>query len=230
VLYCLVTANIEMIKKGINDFPFRTFAANPSIAAKDFRDSGKTFFESMREIREIVGEETELYIQVVGETAEEMVEDAKIARENITGNLCIKIPACTQGFKAIQILKSQGFKISCTAVLTVNQALMAAAAGADIIAVYVSRIDQNGGDGIKVIEDIIRAYKQLKCKVIVCAASVKDPLTVEKVALAGVGYVALDYHVMQQCATNPLTQGILEGFKKDWEDAYGEGKKLLNLV
>jgi hypothetical protein len=27
-----------MIKKGINDFPFRTFVANPSIAAKDFRD------------------------------------------------------------------------------------------------------------------------------------------------------------------------------------------------
>lgn len=220
MIYCLVTANIELIKKGIRDFPFGTFAANPSVVAKDFRDSGKPFFESMREIREIIGEETELYVQVVGQTMKEMVEDAKKVRENISGNLCIKIPACPNGYKAIQELKKEGFKISCTAVFTVNQALLAAAAGADIIAVYVNRIDKNGGDGVKVLEDIVKAYKKLCCDVIVCAASIKDSITVEKVALAGVGYVAIDYDVMHQCATHPLTKTTLVGFKKDWEDTY----------
>jgi len=230
MIYCLDSANIETIKKGLKYFPFTAFSMNPSIAARDLKGSGKTFFESIKEIREVIGEETELYVQVVGQSVEEMVEDAKIIKQNVSGNLYIKIPACVNGFKAIQILKSQGFNVACTAVMNVNQALLASAAGADIIAVYVSRINKNGGDGIKVLEDIVKAYKQLNCDVIVSAASIKDPLTVEKVALAGVGFVAISYEVIEQCATHPLTQVTLDGFKRDWEDTYGKGKKLSNLV
>lgn len=228
--YSLDSAKIDIIKKGLKKYPFTAFSMNPSIAARDLKGSGKSFFESIKEIREVIGEDTELYVQVVGQTVEEMVEDAKLIRENVHGKLSIKIPACTEGFKAIQILKNQGFNISCTAIMTLNQALLAAAAGADVIAVYVSRINKNGGDGIKVLEDIVETYKKLDCNVVVSAASIKDPLTVEKVALAGVGFVALSYELMEQCATHPLTKTTLDGFKKDWEDTYGKDKKLYNLV
>lgn len=227
--YSLDSADLETIKKGLEKFPVTAFSMNPSIAARDLKGSDKTFFESIKEIRETIGEETDFYVQVVGQTVEEMVEDAQTIRKNVTGNLYIKIPACANGFKAIQILKSQGFKIACTAVMDVNQALLAATVGADIIAVYVSRINKNGGDAIKVLENIVKAYRQLNCKTAVSAASIKDPLTVEKVALVGVECVAVSYELLELCATHPLTPITLEGFKKDWESTYGKGKKLSNL-
>ncbi|GAQ24900.1 transaldolase family protein [Tepidanaerobacter syntrophicus] len=229
MIYSLDSADINTIKKGLEKFPIKAFSMNPSIAARDLKGSRKSFFESLQEIRKTIGEDAELYVQVVGESVGEMVEDAKIIRKNVSGNLLIKIPACENGFKAIQLLKEEGYKVACTAVMTLNQALLAAAAGADIIAVYISRINKNGGDGIKLLEDITKAYKLLNCNVMISAASIKDPNTVERAALAGAQCVAVSYELLEACATHPLTPITLAGFRRDWEDTYGKNKRLSEL-
>lgn len=229
MLYSLDTAKVDEIKLGLEKYPVKAFSMNPSIAARDLKGSDKTFFEAAKEIREVIGEEAQFYVQVVGETTDEMIKDAQRIREEISGNLYIKIPAGPNGFKAIQHLKANGFQIACTAVMTLNQALLAAEAGADIIAVYVNRIDNNGGDGIETLSKIVDAYDKLGIDTQVSAASIKNAATVERAALVGVTCVAINLEILEACADHPLTRPTLQQFKADWEDMYGKGTSLYNM-
>lgn len=129
-----------------------------------------------------------------------MVLDANRIRKEIPGNTFIKIPAGPDAFSAIKILKEDHFKVSCTAVMTLNQALLAAAAGADIIAIYVSRLNKAGIDSEKLLKDIQTAYTNLNISTIICAASIKDTVTVEHLAIDGIHYMAIDEQVLDQCA------------------------------
>ena len=42
-------------------------------------------------IREVIGEDTPFYLEAMGDTAEEMIEDAHKIRQEIKGNTMIKI-------------------------------------------------------------------------------------------------------------------------------------------
>lgn len=99
------------------------------------------------------------------------MEDAKAMVKAVPGNTFVKIPACPEGFKAIRELKNAGIATSCTAVYTFNQAMLAAMAGASYVAVYVSRLDKNGGDGIEVVRRIKQAFVAHNIDCVVSAAS-----------------------------------------------------------
>ena len=62
-------ANIEKIRKIYEYYAVDGVTTNPSILAKN----GKNPYETLKEIREFIGEDAELHVQVVSSTAEEMI-------------------------------------------------------------------------------------------------------------------------------------------------------------
>ncbi len=54
----------------------------------------------------MIGEEKELFVQVIGDSAEEMVDEAKYVNQQLTGNVFVKLPATEEGIKAIKLLSS----------------------------------------------------------------------------------------------------------------------------
>lgn len=164
------------------------------------------------------------------EAVPEMIEDAHKIRQEIKGNTMIKIPACPQGFKAIRLLKEEDILCSCTAIYDFNQAMLAAEAGAYCVAVYVSRVDNSGGDGIEVVRKIKEAFvmEGIACKV--SAASLKQVNYLEKAALAGADNVTVTLDLLEKMAIHPLTQKTLDTFKADWESLFGEGMRVANMT
>jgi len=231
MIYCLDNANIECIKKGLNFYPIKAFSMNPSIAKRDLAGNGKTFFESLKEIRDTIGEDTEFSVQTVGETAEEIVKDAEAIRAHVAGtNLYVKVNAFPEGYKAMRILKEKGFNITATAIASLNQGLLSVLAGADTVAVYVARTDNISGNGMQVVADIVTVLKQRGItNVKVAAASIKTAHQVEQAALAGADICALNLDVLEACASHPLTESSVKQFVKDWESLYGAGKRVHNL-
>ena len=198
--FCLVTFDIDEIREASALFPVNCYADNPSVAAKDLAGGRATFLSRSREIRAAIGDEVPFYLEVLGDTSGEMVEDAlRIVRE-IPGNTLVKIPACPEGYKAIPDLKNLGIRASCTAVFDVNQALLAAAAGAVCVAVYVSRLDKRGGDGIGVVRAIRQAFDKQGIDCVVCAASLKTPGDVERALMAGAQNVTVDLAMLKSMA------------------------------
>ena len=143
-------ANVSEIRRLIDLYPIDGVTTNPSILSKVKGDP----IEVLKEIRAILGEEKELFVQAIPTDAEGMVKDAHAIVKLLGQNTVVKIPSVPEGFKAIRILREEGIRTCGTVVYTPMQAYLAAKAGASYVAPYVNRIDNMGYDGITITEQI----------------------------------------------------------------------------
>lgn len=221
MLILLDTANIEAIKNANDIYPLDGVTTNPTIISKEKKD----FIAMLKEIRNIIGDEKMLHVQVIGSRAEDMVEEAIYLNEKIGGNLYIKIPVTQQGIKAMKKLSKDGYKITATAIFTAQQALMAAKAGAEFVAPYVNRIDNLMGDGIKVVSDIVNIFENYNINSKVLAASFKNTEQIHNSCLKGAHSVTINESLMNQLIYHPSTDLSVDTFVKDWENQYGRNIK-----
>ncbi|MGO5072524.1 fructose-6-phosphate aldolase [Clostridium sporogenes] len=221
MLILLDTANIDSIKH-INDiYPLDGVTTNPTIISKEKKD----FICILKEIRDIIGKEKMLHVQVIGSKAEEMIEEAIYLNEKIGSNLYVKIPVTEQGIKAMKELSKKGYKITATAIFTAQQALMAAKAGAEFVAPYVNRIDNLMADGIKVVSDIVSIFEIYNINSKVLAASFKNTEQIHNACLKGAHSVTVNEDLIKQLIYHPSTDLSVDNFIRDWEMQYGKNTK-----
>lgn len=217
-------ANIEKIRMIYKYFPVDGVTTNPSILAKN----GKQPYETLKEIREFIGNDAELHVQVISKKAEEMVEEAHVIKEKLGDNTYIKIPTTKEGLKAMKILKNEGTSITATAIYTQMQAFLAGKAGADYAAPYVNRIDNLGADGIKVAKDIHDIFKNNNLKTEVLAASFKNSMQVLELCKYGVGASTISPDVIEGLIKNDSVSAAVDVFISDFEKLCGNNKTMSN--
>ncbi len=218
MIYMLDTADLKSIRSGIDIFPISGVTTNPSILAA----TGKLFYDVLLEIRNIIGADKMLHCQVLGKTAEVIVEEARKIKELLGENTYIKIPVFAEGIKAIKFLKTVNFNITATAIFTPQQALIAAEAGAEYVAPYINRYEDICGDSSLLIKEMrtvldIGGHSTVK----ILGASFKNIEQVNKTILAGAKSVTLNYEIMERLLYHPYTDFSIEKFNTDWEKAYG---------
>ena len=218
MIYILDTADLAAIKQCNEFYPLSGVTTNPSIIAKEKGD----FWQILKEIRGVIGNDKMLHVQTVQTTAKKMVEEAKLIKEKIGGDIYIKIPIGEEGLKAVPMIKNLGIGVTMTAIFTPAQALMAAKAGADFVAPYVNRLDNILGDGTNVVAEIVQQFEiyGLDCKVL--AASFKNAEQVHRCALCGCHSVTVSADVLKSLITHPMTDAAVEGFERDWKGVYGD--------
>lgn len=218
MIYILDTADLAAIKHCNEFYPLSGVTTNPSIIAKEKGD----FWQILKEIRGVIGNDKMLHVQTVQTTAKKMVEEAKLIKEKIGGDIYIKIPIGEEGLKAVPMIKKLGIGVTMTAIFTPAQALMAAKAGADFVAPYVNRLDNILGDGTNVVAEIVQQFEiyGLDCKVL--AASFKNAEQVHRCALCGCHSVTVSADVLKSLITHPMTDAAVEGFERDWKGVYGD--------
>ncbi|MCP1222944.1 fructose-6-phosphate aldolase [Sebaldella sp. S0638] len=225
--YLLDTANLEEIKYFNEKFPIVGVTTNPTIIANEKGDYKKI----INSILEIIGTEKMLHVQVLGRDAETIIKEAGLLKETLKGNLYIKIPVSDEGLKAMAVLKKKGFNITATGILTSQQIVFAAQAGADYMAPYVNRADNIGGDGVRVVSEayeILSRNKDNKAKIL--GASYKNVKQVHDSILAGAEAVTVGSDVLKQMIYHPYTDWSIDKFESDWGKVYGNGKNLLDIL
>lgn len=217
MLYILDTAERAAIKRCNEFYPLSGVTTNPSIIAKE----NGNFWEILTSIRNVIGDNKMLHVQTVQTKAEKMVEEAKLIKEKIGGELYIKIPIGEEGLKAIPMIKHLGMGVTMTAIFTPAQALMAAQAGADFVAPYVNRLDNILGDGTNVVAETVQQFEiyGLDCRVL--AASFKNAEQVHRCALCGCHSVTVSEDVLKLLISHPMTDAAVDGFERDWKGVYG---------
>ncbi len=125
-------------------------------------------------LQQAIGPEGTLFAQTMSRDAEEMVAEAK-RLNNALPDIVVKIPVTAQGLIAIKALKKEGITTLGTAVYSAAQGLLAALAGAKYVAPYVNRVDAQGGDGIRTVQELQSLLEQHTPKSMVLAASFKTP-------------------------------------------------------
>jgi fructose-6-phosphate aldolase 2 len=209
----------------INDyFPIAGVTTNPSIIVKENRP----YLKLLSEIREIIGEEKALFVQVIGDSAEEMVEEARYINHQVSGHVVVKIPVTEEGIKAIKLLTAYGIPTLATTIYTSFQGLIAAMAGAKYLAPYVNRIDNLTGSGVKVVSEISKFLSTYQLPTEIIAASFKNVQQVHDVCLAGAQSVTVGPDLIEKFITFPATPADVAVFKEEWQKVYGINKT--NLI
>ena len=206
--FCIDDANVEKIRRIYEYYPVDGVSTNPSILAKSGRDP----YEVLKEIREIIGEDGELFVQATSTTAEGMVEEAHKIVEVLGKTTLVKIPCVPEGFKAMKQLKKEGIRFIGTAIYSAMQGFLAAKCGAEYVAPYVNRIDnaitENGLDSG------------------LLAASFKNSQQVLELIRYGVKAVTVSPDVIDGLVKNPAIDAAIDQFTKDFQGLVGEGKTM----
>jgi Transaldolase len=217
-------ANLDQIKEMYAYYPIDGVTTNPSILAKE----GKNPYEVLKEIREFIGQDAELHVQVVSLNAESMIKEAHRIQEELGRNTYVKVPVSREGLKAIKALAAEGANITATAIYTQMQAYLAGKAGAHYAAPYVNRIDNLGADGVKVAKEIHDIFKNNDLKTEVLAASFKNSQQVLELAKYGVGAATIAPDVIEGLIKLDAVTCAVAAFTKDFEKLCGEGKTMLD--
>ena len=222
----LDTVELNDIKDAAEHFPLAGVTSNPSIVKTT---APKDFFAHMRAIREIIGKNRTLHIQIVAQDSETQLKEAERIFAEVDAQVYIKVPVNWEGLRTIRILKERGHNVTATAIYDLMQAYEGMAAGADYLAVYVNRVASMGGDPYDLIrraEERI-ALDDYSCKVL--GASYHSVQQVRDSLNAGAQSVTVPLTYFKATYGNVNIQTAFDTFTKDFESVYGAGKNLLDL-
>ncbi|MEJ5072462.1 fructose-6-phosphate aldolase [Enterobacter ludwigii] len=212
----LDTSDVAAVKKLARIFPLAGVTTNPSIVA-----AGKKPLDTLLpELQEALGGQGRLFAQVMANTAEGMVSDARKLRA-IVPDIVVKVPVTAEGLAAIKMLKAEGIPTLGTAVYGAAQGLLAALAGAEYVAPYVNRIDAQGGNGIRSVEELQQLLELHAPESKVLAASFKTPRQALDCLLVGCQSITLPLDVAQQFIASPAVDAAINKFEQDWLAAFG---------
>ncbi|MED3037535.1 fructose-6-phosphate aldolase [Bacillus thuringiensis] len=213
------TANLEDIKKAYKLGVLAGVTTNPSLVAKE----GIKFEDHIAEICQAVPKVESVSAEVTPDavTAEEMIAQAEELIKINGGDekITIKLPMTLAGLEACRYLTEKGVKTNVTLIFTVNQALLAARAGATYVSPFLGRLDDISEDGVLLVAKIAELFDVHQLDTQIIAASVRHPDHVTRVAMAGAHIATIPYKVIEQLAMHPLTDQGIEKFAADWAKA-----------
>ena len=204
------TAEIADIKELAATGLLDGVTTNPSLIHK----SGRDFMEVTKEICGIV--DGPVSAEVVALDHETMMREAEILRK-IADNVCIKVPLTVDGLKTCKALTGDGTMVNVTLCFSANQALLAAKAGASFISPFVGRHDDNGFDGMELIEDIRLIYDNYGFETEILVASIRHTTHVLESAKIGADVITAPPKVILGLFKHVLTDKGIEAFLADWE-------------
>jgi|TARA_B100001059_G_C17721561_1_gene521018 transaldolase len=204
---------IELNSLGIVD----GVTTNPSLILK----SNRQITDVIRAISDVV--DGPVSAEVVSQKAEDMIAEG-LELLKIGTNITVKVPLTWEGLKACKILSSEGVMVNVTLCFTVNQAILAAKAGASFISPFVGRLDDINLDGMGLISDIRQVYDNYNFATEILVASIRTVNHVTEAALVGADIVTIPPKVIKALIAHPLTESGLEAFDRDWAKT---GQKIL---
>jgi len=212
----LDTASVADVERLARIFPIAGVTTNPSIIAA----SGESVWDVLPRLQKIVGPEGTLFAQTMSRDADGMVAEARRLSASFP-NIVVKIPVTAEGLVAIKALKKEGITTLGTTVYSAAQGLLAALAGAKYIAPYVNRVDAQGGDGIRTVQELQSLLELHAPESMVLAASFKTPRQALDCLLAGCEAITLPIDVAQQMLNTPAVGSAIDKFEQDWKNAFG---------
>jgi transaldolase len=211
------TADVAAIAE-LNDLGMADgVTTNPSLIMK----SGRDIIEVTKEIAELVS--GPVSAEVVATKADAMIEEGRKLAE-IAGNIAVKVPLTWDGLKACKVLSGDGHMVNVTLCFSVNQALLAAKAGATFISPFIGRLDDINLDGMELIEDIRTVYDNYGFDTQILAASIRSVNHIADCARIGADVITAPPGVIKAMVNHPLTDKGLDAFLADWEKT---GQKIL---
>ena len=208
----LDTSDVDVIRQHCETGLIDGVTTNPTLMMQ----AGRNPVEVIKEISSLFSEHASISAEVVGDTAEEMVSQAKDYHP-INKNITIKVPCSVEGLKACKVLSDKGIPVNVTLIFSVEQAILAAKAGATYVSPFVGRCEDNNIDGIGLLEAINKVYQSKRISTEILSASIRNLNHVSESFKAGADIVTLPPSIFEEMYNHDLTDQGIAQFNKDWE-------------
>ena len=156
----------------------------------------------------------DISMEVVGESEEELFNNAMGHVKTYEPYVTIKLPCSVDGLKVCKRLSDLNVRTNVTLVFSPAQAILASLAGATYISPFIGRMDDNSLDGMKLINDI----KNTGVSAQILAASIRDPQSVGMAFTLGADICTVPTDVFDKMYKHVLTDAGIAQFNKDHEE------------
>ncbi|HEX4770161.1 MAG TPA: fructose-6-phosphate aldolase [Bryobacteraceae bacterium] len=211
--FFLDTANVEEVKRALVWRIIDGVTTNPSLIAKE----GVPIEDQLLQICALV--DGDVSAPVLSTTTAEILPEAR-SLAKIHKNIVVKVPVTPDGIAAVSALANEGIRTNVTLCFTPMQALLAAKAGAAFVSPFMGRVEDQGGSGFELLQDIATIYRNFDFQTKILAASVRGPHHLIQAAKAGAHVATMSFKLMESLFQHPLTDKGLEQFRTDYSRAF----------
>jgi len=202
------TANIAEIEETSKWGFIKGVTTNPSLIAKE----GKSQKEIISTIVKLI--DGPISAEVTANDYETMVRQGHELFKIDPKHIVIKLPITIDGLRACKTLHEENIPTNLTLCFSSAQALLAMENGATYVSPFLGRLDDNGWDSLKLIQDIVTLKKNYGYPTKIIAASIRSVAHVENCALLGSDIATVPYKVLVKLVKHPLTDAGLVSFNQ----------------
>jgi transaldolase len=218
------SADVKQIESWLAQGVVDGVTTNPSIM---FKDGVADLEAGTRRLATLLGDRA-LSVEVTTNDRETML---KQAREFATWarSIVVKIPIVNEFGESclgvIHRLTQEGIGVNATAILSFNQAILAAKAGATYVSIFAGRVADEGNDPAVVIRNVRNWLKQWDCAARIIVGSIRTVMDIQNAALAGAHIITIPPQFLPKMVDHQYTRETVRQFVQDAEKTLEQMKK-----
>jgi len=190
-------------------------------------EKGCNFRERVSEILSLVKGPLSVELTKTDGTDEEMIKEAlEYSRWNLK-NMVIKVPMFGdgRGLRIISQLHRRRVKTNATALISVNQVMLAAKAGATYASIFFNRAKDAGEDAELVVRQSRALLDRMHTPTKIIVGSIRRPEDVAQAAIAGTHVITVPYKILVQMPYHRKTEETIAEFDRAWQEFKQAEKK-----
>ncbi len=197
---------------------------NPSIM---FKDGVAEIEEGARRLAAMLGD-LPLSVEVTTNDRVAMLEEAR-QFASWARNIVVKIPIINEYGESclgvIHRLSQEGIAINSTAILSFNQAILAAKAGATYVSIFAGRVADEGNDPAVVIHNVRRWLDDWEFSTRIIVGSIRTVMDIQNAALAGAHIITIPPQFLPKMVDHRYTRETVRQFVQDAQKTLAEMKQ-----
>jgi transaldolase len=208
------SADINQIEAWLAQGVVDGATTNPSIMFKD----GLTDLQAGAVgISKLLGDRP-LSIEVTSNDQSTMLEQGRVFA-TWARNIVVKVPIVNEFGESclgvIHRLSQEGIAVNVTAILSFNQAVLAAKAGANYVSIFAGRVADEGNDPAATIRNVRRWLDDWSFSVRIIVGSIRSVMDIQNAALAGAHIVTIPPQFLPQMVDHRYTRETVRQFMHD---------------
>jgi transaldolase len=194
---------------------------NPLIIAREAPDAD--LGERIRDILAVSW--GDVSVELTTETESEMLRESAEYHSWDPARITIKVPFSETGLRVLHQLAKRGVKTNVTCLMAMNQAYLAALAGATYVSIFSGRVRDMGYDVRPVISATRNVLDREKLASKIIVGSMRHIMDVNEALEAGAHVPTVVPPILRKMVWNPRTIETISEFNTAWRDRGNARKK-----
>ena len=220
----LDTASIKEIKEII---PWGIISGVTTNQKIFLAEKGCNFKERIREILSLVDGPVSVELTKTQGSEEDLIKEAIEYSKWSPKNITIKVPMFGdgRGLRIVNRLHQRNVRTNMTALISTNQVMLAAKAGATYASIFFNRVKDAGEDAERVVKESRALLDRMDTPTKIIVGSIRKPEDVTQAAIAGAHIITIPYKILIQMPFHKKTEETIAEFDRAWQEFKEAEKK-----